>query len=98
MKTYGPLFDITANYHRGNSQSVQANKIAHKGKIGARDVILRELRIMPNLTCEEIEAVTGMSHQSCSARCADLKREGKIKIVGTRKTRSGSPASVYQST
>lgn len=94
----GELFDICSNRHVNNPNSVQANKIARKGKIGTREVILRELRMLRQLTCEEIEAVTGISHQSCSARLSELRREGKIKIVGERKTRSGSPASVYQVT
>jgi len=94
--------DITANYHGGNPQSVQANKIAHKGRVSARQQIM-DLLCNPlseaGLTCEELEVLSGLSHQTCSARLSELRREGKIKIVvGTRKTRSGSPAAVYQST
>lgn len=94
------LFDVTANYHRGNTQSVEANKIAHKGKVGARQRIIKEIQDLrtsyTGLTCEEIEHLTGLSHQTCSARLSELRREGKIKIVGIRKTKSESPAAVYQ--
>src|SRR5258708_28714413 len=95
--------DITANYHRGNPMSVQANKIAHKGKVSNRQQILNVLEAPvfsdyeDGLTCEQIENETGLSHQTCSARLSELRKEGKIKIVGARKTRSGSPAAVYQS-
>lgn len=95
----GPLFDICANKHGGNPMSVEANKIAHKGKVRARQRIIEELmdgEENGGLTCEELEQVTLLSHQTCSARLSELRREGKIKIVGQRKTRSGSPASVYQ--
>jgi hypothetical protein len=100
-KDMGPLFDICERKHGGNPMSVKANKVAHKYKIPSKQVILEQLRedvigSEVGLTCEELERFTGLSHQTCSARCADLKREGKIKIVGERKTRSGSPASVYQ--
>jgi hypothetical protein len=97
-KNMGPLFDICERKHGGNPMSVQANKIAHKGKIGTREVILRELRMtgFGGLSCEDIENLTALSHQSCSARLSELRREGKIKIVGERKTRSGSTAAVYQ--
>lgn len=94
--------DVCRNYHKGNPMSVQANKVAHKGKIGARQRIIEALRASSHrggLTREELEHETipnGLSHQSCSARLSELRREGKIKIVGERKTRSGSLAAVYQ--
>lgn len=91
--------DICKNYHRGNVNSIEANKIAHKYKIGGKQRILEALDNGQlgnlDLTCEQLEYETGLSHQTCSARLSDLKRDNKIKIVGTRKTRSGSPASVY---
>lgn len=96
-----PLWDITKNYHRGNPQSVKANEIAHKYKIPARQRILEELELERShfhlgMTCEELEHLTSLSHQTCSARLSELRREGKIKVVGERKTRSGSDAAVYQ--
>jgi predicted HTH transcriptional regulator len=96
LKLKGMLPDITANYHRGNPQSVEANKVTHKFKISNRAIILEALQGECDLTCEELENFTGLSHQTCSARLSELKRDGRIKQVGTRKTRSGSPAAVYQ--
>jgi DNA-binding Lrp family transcriptional regulator len=91
-----PKRDITENYHRGNPQSIEANKVAAKYKLSARQRILEELQGDSELTCEDLEAFTKLSHQTCSARISDLKREGKIKQIGIRNTRSGSPAAVYQ--
>lgn len=98
-----PLWDICARKHGGNPQSVKANVIAHKYKLSARQRILEELQRQPSWgaestghTCEELECWTGLSHQTCSARLSELRREGKIKVVGERMTRSGSPAAVYQ--
>lgn len=78
--------------------SVEANKVASKGKVSNRQRILSEFHFGSgrDLTCEEIENITNLSHQTCSARLSELRREGKIKIVGERKTRSGSSAAVYQ--
>src|ERR1043166_5743786 len=88
--------DITANYHRGNPQSVEAGQKAHKGAEIARKRILEALRRSNGLSCDQLEELTGLSHQSCSARISELKREGKIVKAGTRQTRSGCNAAVYK--
>jgi hypothetical protein len=54
-------------------------------------------------TCDEMEAETGLTHQSCSARVNELvnwKENGKSKPLIerrgiTRKTRAGRGAGVY---
>lgn len=47
-------------------------------------------------TCDEIEAGTGMSHQTASARCTELLRADLIRDTGQRRhTRSGRTARVY---
>ena len=94
----GGLFpdrDICASNHRGNEQSVAANKKPDKQ--------LQKLVIMHCIiqsdsgrTCEEIETLIHLPHQSCSARISELKREGLIRKIGTRPTRSGCQAAVYQ--
>lgn len=89
------LDDICYNRHKGNPNSVKANQIAKKYKLGARQRIIECLE-NHEMTCEELEAFTGLSHQTCSARCSDLKRDGRIIETGKRLTRSGSPASVYK--
>ncbi len=48
-------------------------------------------------TCDELEIGTGMSHQSASARCADLIKAGYLlRSDMERKTRSGRAAGVLQ--
>lgn len=97
LETY--LDDICSNRHGNNANSIKANKIAHKYKIGARQRILEILQdhtaiFSMGMSCEQIEDESGLSHQSCSARISELRKEGKIKVVGERLTRSGSPAAV----
>lgn len=48
------------------------------------------------LTTDEIEAVTGMKHQTASARVVELRRKKLIADSGVRRaTRSGRGAVVY---
>ena len=48
------------------------------------------------LTDDEIEAVTGMRHQTASARRWELVRAGKVRDSGgRRRTRSGRGATVW---
>lgn len=88
--------DITANYHRGNPRSVEANDATRSRKSADCIRILAALRLQPaGLTCDEAEQVLGMSHQTCSARFADMKRKGWLVIRGKRKTRSNCWADVH---
>ena len=92
--------DICSNYHRGNAESVIANKTASKTKLNKRD---RIMQIFQNAhfirqfgtTCEDIEIITGWKHQTVSARISELKRDGKIMVIGKCKTESGCQAAVY---
>lgn len=86
--------DICENRHGGNAESVEANKGANKGRDSAR--ILTFLEWNESATCDEVERYTGMSHQTCSARFADLKRAGLIKPTMRRKTRSGRWAMAWR--
>lgn len=90
------MTDITANYHRGNARSVEANEATtpNKGRDCMR--ILAALRQQPaGLTCDEAEQLLGMRHQTCSARFADMKRRGWLTTRGKRKTRSNCWADVH---
>ena len=91
--------DICSNYHRGNAESVIANKTASKTKLNKRDrishIIEGHYLNYHYLTCEDIEIITGWKHQTVSARISELKRDGKIKVIGKRKTESGCQAAVY---
>lgn len=49
------------------------------------------------LTVDEVERLTGLPHQSASARVYDLVREGALVDTGTaRLTRTGSRAKVWK--
>ena len=87
--------DICSNYHRGNAESVKAYAKAAKTRGNKQDHILYFIDTSMGLTCEDIESATGWKHQTVSARISELKRDGKIKVIGKRKTESGCKAAVY---
>jgi hypothetical protein len=92
--------DICAGRHGGNPESVEAGKATHR----KRDcmLILHCLKTFwsEGATCDELEQALHLSHQTCSARCADLKRKGLVrpKPLGDgyekRPTRTGYMAAV----
>jgi DNA-binding Lrp family transcriptional regulator len=88
------LFDICKGYHKGNPESQAANRSVAKDKQKRR--ILAALLLWEPATCDRIEVETGLSHQSCSARISELKRDGLIRKVGTAPTRTGCSAAVYK--
>lgn len=87
--------DICRNYHGGNPESEIANTRTRK----AHDIdrILAYLRAHADATCDEVEVALGMSHQTASARLAEMKRAGQVQLTGVkRRTRTGSPAAVVR--
>ena len=89
-------------YVAGNQSSEEAAAALKDSAETIRTRIFRYIAASPNgKTCDEIEVELYLSHQTASARCAELKRQGKIaswldeddkKI--RRKTRSGRYADV----
>jgi hypothetical protein len=65
--------DICFNYHGGNSESNDANRFTNKARDAGR-IIRQLLSRLDGLTCDELEVLLAMRHQTCSARCSDLKR------------------------
>jgi hypothetical protein len=60
-----------------------------------RDIIHAEI-ILENATCDEIEELYTLRHQTASARIRELVQAGKIYDTGLRRdTRSGRKARVY---
>jgi hypothetical protein len=90
------LGDICRNYHGGNPESKKANLRVASVKSFDRARILKFLAEQgwTGATCDEIETELKMSHQTASARCAELKEENEVIKSGTRKTRTGCPAAV----
>ena len=85
--------DVCRNYHRGNEFSEMANRRLNKKIIVGR--IMDLIRNSGGLICEEIEDALGLKHQTASARISELKKQGKLIVIGKRKTRSGCLAGVY---
>jgi predicted HTH transcriptional regulator len=80
MKTEPFEEDICANRHGGNPESVAAgNAYDVRSKMRDHHWILHWLKEEGPSTCDEMEAGLGLSHQTCSARCSELKRKGLIK-------------------
>lgn len=86
--------DICRKNHGGNPQSKVANGRTNKDRDSDR--ILTFLGRNGSATCDEVERYTVMSHQTCSARFADLKRAGLIEPTTKRKTRTGCMAMAWR--
>jgi predicted transcriptional regulator len=90
-----PPDDITRNYHCGNPESEAANLRTMKARDRARIIAHVILCGAGGATCSEIELATGLSHQTASARCSELKRDGVLVASGERRpTQTGSMAAV----
>jgi len=96
--------DITRNYHRGNENSVAANKSIRadiKRTICRKVWDFIESRGEFGATCDEAEEVLGLLHQTCSPSFTLMKAmgEGHEPAIFSRelkrKTRSGRMAQVY---
>lgn len=95
INTQRKVGDITANFHKGNPESVVANPTPNH-KVSQLRTILTVIRARGDATSEEIETDLGLSHQSVSARFADAKRLGLIVKVGKRLTKSGKNAGAWR--
>lgn len=91
--------DICARKHGGADTSAAAfGSTPASHREACRKRILQEIeRLSVNgATCDELEAITGMQHQTCSARVTELLAERRIHFTNARrKTRSGKSARVY---
>ncbi len=92
-------YDITSNYHGGEPYSDAAfNNTPRSCRERQRDVVLRCILRSgrQGQTCDEVEMIHNMRHQTCSARFTELKAEGWIVPTGDkRRTRSRRFAGVY---
>ena len=92
-----PLFDICRNRHQGNAESVAANEVAEPHKEAMRWRILQAIRDAGarGLTLDELAVILDVTPNQISGRVTQLKIDGLIRVIGTRPTRTGSPAAVY---
>lgn len=90
--------DICANRHKGNPKSVAAHRKIRADKRSIRQKILDQIGLTPDITCEALEFMLLLKHQTCSARISELKRDGLIYISGEEETLSGCKAATYKVT
>lgn len=92
----GNLFDICRNNHGGEPNSIAAHDSIREAKSQLQKAVLACIKSagMIGVSCEQIEQMLGLSHQTASARVSELKRKGLIRVQGHRKTKSGSNAGV----
>jgi hypothetical protein len=91
------IHDITSNFHGGNRCSEEANETITPFKSNQRFLCLRLVaQYSPyGISCDEIERITGLKHQSAGARMTELKADGLVYVVGYGKTRSGCRCALY---
>jgi hypothetical protein len=89
--------DITSSHHGGNRCSEEANADVTPFKSTQRFMCLRLVaQYSPHgISCDEIERVSGLKHQSAGARMTELKSDGLIFRIGYGKTRSGCRCALY---
>jgi hypothetical protein len=110
---FGPLFDgvrwnqstapmerlPTVPYVKGSDTSEAAAESMREHVTQLAGRVLRAIASggASGFTCDEVEVLTGMAHQTCSARVNELMRKGRIVDTGQRrKTRSGRKAVVWR--
>lgn len=81
--------------HGGNAQSNAARQAVHVKALRARVLNAIIAKGKNGMTCDEAEVELDMSHQTCSARFTELKRDKYIAQAGKRPTRTGCQAAVY---
>jgi hypothetical protein len=85
--------DITFNYHGGNPRSIEAHDRTKHRKAADYTRILNLLKDFPGgLICDRIEVALNMSHQTCSSRCSEMKKNGWLEVCGQGVTGTGSNA------
>lgn len=83
------------------SEAAAASIQPHLGALQAQvlDCIARhrDCHLVDGLTCDEVEWILEMKHQTASARILELRKKGLLRDSGyRRKTRSGRKAVVWR--
>ena len=89
--------DITANFHKGNERSVEAHASIKPTKAALLQRVIYAIKAAgpKGLTSDEAEVITGLSHQTVSARFTELRAAARLVFVEKRKTRSGRYADAW---
>src|SRR6185312_11835204 len=85
MSTQGLLFDVCANKHGHNPESVAANQQIDSHKRNLQAKVYELILSRSGTTLKEVVRLTGIPIQSASARIAELKALGSIQSNGMRR-------------
>ena len=90
--------DISKNRHGGNPESENAFKKISPRLPERRKIVLSLIRNAGSkgLTTLEASELLKTTPNAISGRFSELKRDGLIEKIGTRKTPSGCSAAVYR--
>lgn len=87
--------DICRNYHCGQDTSEEAFDSIRERIPTLKTLIYDYIERVGNASCEQIEAIFRIKHQTASARLAELKSENLIYVATHKKNSSGRLARVY---
>ena len=89
-------FDICANNHGGNVESVAANLHIHPYKPKQREIVYAYILKLGErgASANEVESGLNIPIRSAAARCSELRAEGRVVKYGTRPTATGCNAAV----
>ena len=93
------LEDLCSRKHRGSPESEAAHAVVVPRKAELHALILGELAWLAEVgaggTCEELSQALQMRYTTCSARCSELLKAGRIRKSGARRpTSTGCLAAV----
>ena len=90
--------DITSNYHKGADTSILAHaSTPSKIRIYHKQMIWQKIEEIGDATCNELEKILKLTHQTASARISELLKDNIISDSGIRRmTDSNRPARVYK--
>jgi hypothetical protein len=76
-----PLYhdDICKNYHRGNQESYEASDATRKERDRRRIRAALEGARENGATCDELEVLLTLAHQTASARCSELLKDDVVR-------------------
>jgi hypothetical protein len=92
------MTDVTAAFHGGNPESVDADASIEQDKARLRRMVIDYVQSCGafGATCAEVELALGLAHQTASPRVTEARALGLLTRTGERRpTRSGRHAAVY---
>jgi hypothetical protein len=95
---YAATDDVCANHHGGVAESKAAfHSTAPASRESLKNQIIEFIKVRGEASCEVVELSMSLSHQTASARCSELLREGRIAIADERGvTKAGRACRIYR--